>query len=280
MLTVIERDQDTAITSTESNSWTDEQLDIIKSQIAKGCSDSELVLFGQVCKKTGLDPFTRQIYAISRNVWNPDTRRKEPKMTIQVSIDGFRTIAARSGRYGGSKTYWCGEDGIWIDVWLSSRAPAAAKTEVWRVGSPMPFVAVARFASYAQVSHEGKLTGLWEKMPDTMIGKCSESLALRKAFPAELSGLYSSEEVQQADNTAYQAHPVDEPVKAIAPVDPLIEIKRDVVAAMKLLKWEQPQIDEWVTTYFGGRSNKEWSTEDWQKARTMLSLLIDQDLEA
>lgn len=152
-------------------SWDSSQVEIIKNQIAKGCSDGELQLFGQVCQKTGLDPFSRQIYAIVRNQYNPDTRQKEPKMTIQLSIDGFRTVAARSGLYGGSTTEWCGDDGIWRDVWLSTKPPAAAKTTVYRKGSAHPFTGVARFESYAPI-YNGKVSGLWEKMPDVLIGKC------------------------------------------------------------------------------------------------------------
>lgn len=168
--------------------WTANQYAIIKNQIAKGCSDGELALFGQVCKRTGLDPFIGQIYAISRNTYNPETKQKEPKMTIQVSIDGLRLAADRSGQYSGSETYWCGADGQWVDVWLSPAPPAAAKTLVYKRGCDRPFVGVAKFESYKQ-DFNGKLSGQWAKMPEVMIAKCSEALALRKGFPAELAGI-------------------------------------------------------------------------------------------
>ena len=128
-------------------------------------------------------------------------------------------IADRTGRYGGSETFWCGSDGVWKDVWLSPEPPAAAKTVVWKIGSDKPFVGVARWDSYKQESDvyknnqptgEKKLTNLWEKMPDTMLGKCSESLALRKAFPAELSGLYTREEMAQADSVDHLEQPQSE----------------------------------------------------------------------
>ncbi|EKU96656.1 phage recombination protein Bet [Leptolyngbya sp. PCC 7375] len=183
--------------------WNAEQVNIIKQQIAPKCSDAELALFGQVCQRTGLDPFARQIYAISR--W--DSQAKREKMTIQTSIDGYRLIADRTGKYAGSETFWCGLDGEWRDVWLSSDAPAAAKTTVWKAGCDHPFVGVARFSSYCQTKKDGKPTAMWDRMADVMIAKCSEGLALRKAFPAELSGLYTREEMMQADNDQLPAQP-------------------------------------------------------------------------
>jgi hypothetical protein len=136
-------------------------------------------------------------------------------MSIQVSIDGLRKRAANSGYYDGSTTFWCGEDGKWLEVWLKSTPPSAAKTVVYRKGCGQPFTAVARFDAYKQ-DFKGKLSGLWEKMPDIMIGKCSEALALRKAFPEQTAGLYASEEMDQASNVTPQSQPISIPKPEIA----------------------------------------------------------------
>jgi phage recombination protein Bet len=169
--------------STAMTLWTPEQTQLISSTIAPGCSNDELRLFAYACQRTGLDPFSKQIYAIKRG----------GKMTIQAGIDGLRAIAERTGQLDGSETYWCGDDGDWRDVWLSNKPPAAAKTIIHRKGAQHPFVGVARFADY----NAGQ--GLWSKMGATMIAKCSEALALRKAFPADMSGVYSTDEMQQAE---------------------------------------------------------------------------------
>jgi phage recombination protein Bet len=171
------------MTSNSITVWTPEQTQLISTTIAPGCSADELRLFAYACQRTGLDPFSKQIYAIKRG----------GKMTIQAGIDGLRAIAERTGELDGSSTEWCGDDGQWVDVWLSSKPPAAAKTTIYRKGSQHPFTGVARFADY----NAGQ--GLWSKMPAAMIAKCSEALALRKAFPANLSGVYSTDEMQQAD---------------------------------------------------------------------------------
>ena len=163
--------------------WTPEQTQLISTTIAPGCSGDELRLFAYACQRTGLDPFSKQIYAIKRG----------GKMTIQAGIDGLRSIAERTGQLDGSETFWCGDDGQWQDVWLGAKPPAAAKTIIHRKGASHPFVGVARFADY----NAGQ--GLWTKMPAAMIAKCSEALALRKAFPADLSGVYSADDMQQAE---------------------------------------------------------------------------------
>ena len=172
--------------------WTPEQTQLISTTIAPGCSGDELRLFAYACQRTGLDPFSKQIYAIRRRQKQSDGNYAYV-MTIQAGIDGLRSIAERTGQLDGSETFWCGDDGQWQDVWLGAKPPAAAKTIIHRKGASHPFVGVARTADY----NAGQ--GLWTKMPAAMIAKCSEALALRKAFPADLSGVYSADEMQQAE---------------------------------------------------------------------------------
>ena len=203
--------------------WTPEQTALISSTIAPGCTSDELKLFAYACQRTGLDPFSKQIYAIKRG-----------KMTIQVGIDGLRSIAERSGQLDGSATFWIGdtEGSQWSDVWLGSKPPAAAKTIIYRKGCSHPFVGVARFQDY------NANQGLWSKMPSAMLAKCSEALALRKAFPADMSGVYTVDEMEQAETVTVTATATPAPALAPAGDVKIFDAGRAAIAKASTIQLE------------------------------------------
>lgn len=169
--------------------WTDDQIKLIQDTVAKGSTPDEFKMFLYVCNKTGLDPFAKQLHMIKR--WDSTLGRQVA--TVQTGIDGYRVIAERSGQYGGVDEIKYQYDGNRI---------LSATATVYRIiaGQRIPFVATAFFDEYIQTTKEGAPTKFWAKMPHGQIAKCAEALALRKAFPNDLSGIYTHEEMAQADN--------------------------------------------------------------------------------
>lgn len=169
-----------------AEAW-DQHVDLIRRTVAQGASPDELKLFLYTARRAGLDPLARQIYYV----------RRQGKGTVQVSIDGLRLIADRTGRYaGGDAAEFLGE--------TDAGMPAIARVTVYKMvgGVRCPFSATARWEEY----YPGEAQGFtWRKMPHTMLAKCAEALALRRAFPADLSGLYTHEEMAQAGSAATNA---------------------------------------------------------------------------
>jgi len=173
----------------ESKNLTTEQIDLIKTTICKNASDDELKLFLYTAKKTGLDPLAKQIYAVKR--WDKSLGRET--MTFQTGIDGYRLIASRTGQHLGT------EDAVFV-ICKTTGKPLSGPHKA-------SFSATARYNEYVQTTKEGHPTQFWKKMAYSQLAKCAEALALRKAFPQELSGMYTQEEMGQADNNSEIAEP-------------------------------------------------------------------------
>lgn len=143
-------------------------------------TEEELSMFKLVCQRTGLDPLLKQIYPVYR--WNRDLKREA--MQVQIGIDGYRVIAERSGCYAGQRgAFWCGEDGNWVDAWLSDTPPAAAKVGIIRTDFAEPVWGVATWRESAQKKKDGSLMAMWASKGTLMLAKTAETLAFRKAFP-------------------------------------------------------------------------------------------------
>ena len=185
----------------QKKTFSKDEFELIRSQIAPEATPEELKLFLYQAQLTGLNPLTRQLYCIHRNVKQGANWVK--KMTIQTSIDGFRVIAERSGTYGGqSEPIFTEKDGTLV----------SCKVSVFRFHNGVRYeasVGLAYWEEYAPKNNEGEVTG--------------------KAYPQDLSGLYTGDEMNQSDviNAAYiKKHEIPED----------LELAIDLVVSLEELK--------------------------------------------
>lgn len=281
------------------------QIDLIKRQIARGVTDDELQLFLYQCARTGLDPLSRQIYALERrekvgNEW-------VSRMSIQTGIDGFRLIAERTGRYAPGP-----EATFDYDAKGNLRKATAFVKKLTADGTWHEVSASAFWPEYVATNKEGRPTRIWAEKPHVMLSKCAESLALRKAFPAEMSGLYTAEEMDKANaptvdyqppapEAAEQPTPKAAPAAATTPASqrppsaaspvtnrtsspdaPAPSASTDSGEApgeedldefhdlvVKKLRWRSQHVRNWCAKYFGVRSPESFSRQQLRDAFTL-----------
>ena len=146
-----------------------EMLNALRNTVAPGLTDPEFMLFAEMCRATGLNPATKEIWAIKAG----------GRLQLMTGINGFLKIANSHPAY----------DGMEVEYEWDGKNLIAATVKVYRKDRRFPSVATAYMSEY------GKQTPIWRQMPSIMLSKCAKSLAIREAFINELGGLYTQEEM-------------------------------------------------------------------------------------
>jgi len=218
--------------------FTEAQEQMIRDMFAPTASELEFRVLISIARARRLNPLLSQIHFVKRRqkIKEQDNQghwieRWEEKWSCQVAIDGLRSKAEETGRYDGQdEAEFDREDGQLV-----------ARVRVYRKGISRPFVGVAYWNEFVQTYGRGdraEPTRMWAQMPRHMLAKCAEALALRKAFPEELAGLYTPEEMGQAENdrgrrqaapqapTGPTAHELAERASGATTIDAAIEVLR------------------------------------------------------
>lgn len=204
---------DKQLTTQNQINFDQETLNLIKKTVAVGANDTEFAMFVYQAKRTGLDPLARQIYCVKIG----------DKVTIQASIDGLRLVAQRSGDYAGQDE----------PEFVGSRDshPDIAKVKVYKFAKDgQRYLAATGVAYWDEYKPAAGRDFMWLKMPHTMLAKVAEALALRKAFPQDLSGIYSAEEMDQAQTTPLSGEVVEQTETANSEIDPMMATEKQVKA--------------------------------------------------
>jgi phage recombination protein Bet len=140
----------------------------LKETVARDLTDSEFRLFAEHCKGTGLNPFKKEVWAIKAG----------GRLQIMTGVNGYLAIANNHPQY----------DGMTVEV-DNDEKPTKAVCKVYRKDRKHPAEGVALMREY------GKDTPIWRQMPRVMLTKVAKSIAIREAFPQELNGTYTAEEM-------------------------------------------------------------------------------------
>jgi phage recombination protein Bet len=197
------------------------------------CNDIEFNQFMHVAAQMGLDPLRKQIYAFVFSKDKPDRRR----MSIVVGIDGFRSVAKRSGEYRpDNRAPRFVTDPELVDEASNPLGLVSAEVSVFQFshGEWHEVAAVAYWSEFAPIVDGGKWVNgedgrrqfrkdgtmmldpnkdNWRKMPRVMLSKCAEAQAIRRAWPEDLSAIYADEELDRAKTIDLTASEIVEKAK-------------------------------------------------------------------
>ncbi len=267
----------------DQKTFSPQQLAALEAVGVEGASQGEIALFFHQCVRTGLDPFVRQIYMVGRK----DNRKGRVVYTIQTGIDGYRLIADRTGRHLGTAKA----------VFERKVHPVTGQEDTLCVvavhknvgGTVADYSGEAWYSEYVQTNFNGQPAQMWAKMPAVMLAKCAEAIALRRAFPQDLSGIYTSEEMDQAGSERPMVQAAQRPELAVshdvdpdadytdAPAKPRMSITQEAQRAMdvspaqvtkiQILRKENPKLADSDENYrkalsfYGVTSSKDLTTE-------------------
>ena len=162
--------------------YEDKQVAVtLKQTVAAGLTDAEFSLFVQFCQGTGLNPFKKEIWAIKAG----------GRLQLMTGIQGFRAIANANPHYDGIQIGLIGKDGDLLHASYPKDDYVGAWAKCHRKDRAFPAEGIAMLRDY------DKAFGNWKSMKRVMIMKCAESVALRQAFPQQLNGLYTPDEMPQ-----------------------------------------------------------------------------------
>ena len=165
----------------------EDRVALARRTVAKSLNDSEFDLYVYDCQRRGIHPLDKLIIPTIRT-----DKQGNRTYTPITTVDYLRSRADSTGLYAGNDD----------PVFDSEEKPQKATVTVYKMvaGQRVAFTATARWSQY--YPSEPNKQFMWNRMPHLMLGKCAEGLAIRKAFPQELAGLYTKEEMDQAGTEA------------------------------------------------------------------------------
>ena len=193
----------------------------LKSSVFPGADENSIMMAIGYCQARGLDVLKKPVHIVPMKVKNAQTGRYDWRDVIMPGISEIRTTASRSGSYAGQDAPVFSEPSTLNIGGVNVNTPEMCTVTVYRMmnGERIPFSHTEYFVEACATKKEGQLNSMWSKRPRGQLAKCAEAGALRKAFPEEIGGEITADEVANDKESSNQ-----NPVKIINQAPPeLIE---------------------------------------------------------
>lgn len=206
---------------------------LTKQYLCPNATDAEAYMFLELCKFQGLNPWLREVYPIKYG---------NSPMQVVTGKETFTKRAQKNPKYKGSKA------GVVVinrndelenrvgEIVLEGEELVGGWADVYVDGYIEPISATVGFKERCQYK-DGKPASKWATAPALMIRKCALVAALREAFPDDVGGLYSAEELgmEEIETPVTPFNPTENAVDAeFIEVDPetgeAIETEGDIAS--------------------------------------------------
>lgn len=233
---------------------------IVREQIVQGdstVSEQEVSYFINLCQAQGLNPFIKDAYLIKYG--------SHPASTI-TSKDAFMKRAESQEDYQGFQA------GVSVinqegklerregSLTLENEKLIGGWAKVYRSNREHPIFVEVSFVEY----NTGKAS--WAKMPGTMIRKVAVSQAFREAYPQQLKGLYTSEEMGQAFTPPVEvkneAQTSAKPTTYKHDYSKISELKQEI---LKLNDQSEDKVNKAFMAYANGKMPQHMTPDEFSK---------------
>jgi phage recombination protein Bet len=182
----------------------------LSNSIYPGAAPESIIMVHQYCKARNLDPLKKPAHIVPMPVTDAKTGNTVWRDVVMPGISEHRITAMRTGKYAGMDQPVVGDEIEFKGV----KAPEFMTVTVYRMidGVRVPFPHTEYFVESVQTKKNGEINAMWTRRPRGQLLKCVEAGALRKAFPEELGGEITAEEMVHVEKDI-----TPEPVAIAAP---------------------------------------------------------------
>lgn len=172
----------------------------LANNLYPGAASESVIMVWDYCAARKLDPLKKPCHIVPMQVRDAKSGDYFWRDVVMPGIYEYRTTATRTGLYLGHSIPEYGP----IADYLGVQAPEYCALTVYRWNSESKMRAeypvVIKFSEVCATKKDKKngsviVNERWTKAPQQMLTKCTEAAALREAFPDELGGTHTAEEM-------------------------------------------------------------------------------------